>query len=62
LEELYGEIAFIAYYFHWPYLDILEMEHAERRRWCKKISGINKAINAEGATSTSRSVDLLQLL
>jgi hypothetical protein len=62
LEELYAEIAFIAYYFHWPYPDILEMEHAERRRWCKQISAINKTINAEDGESRSRSVDLLQML
>lgn len=44
--QLYREIAFIAYHFHWPYQDILALEHAERRRWCEEISRINEQMNA----------------
>ena len=42
LARLYEEIAFIAYYFHWSYSDLLEMEHGERRRWCVEISSIHE--------------------
>lgn len=34
-------MAFVAYHFHWPMNDILELEHADRRRWVEQISSIN---------------------
>lgn len=45
-EQLYREIAFIAYHFHWSYRDILALEHADRRRWCEEISRINDKMSA----------------
>jgi hypothetical protein len=47
LERLYEEVAYIAYYFHWPLQEILEMEHAERGRWVEKITGINGRLREE---------------
>jgi hypothetical protein len=44
---MYQEVAFIAYHFHWSLDDVLEMEHAERHRWIKEISSINKRINED---------------
>ena len=45
LERLNQEVAYIAYHFHWPLDDILEMEHKERQSWVGEISSINKEIN-----------------
>ncbi|WP_148927963.1 DUF6760 family protein [Paenibacillus methanolicus] len=45
VEKLYEEAGFIAYYFHWPHDDIMNMEHRERRRWCEEISRINRRLN-----------------
>jgi hypothetical protein len=45
--ELYGEMAFIAHHFHWSSETLLTMEHAERRRWCREISAINRAQNGQ---------------
>ena len=45
LERLYQEVAYIAYHFHWPLDDILEMEHRERQIWVREISEINREIN-----------------
>jgi hypothetical protein len=45
LERLYQEVAYIAYHFHWPLDDVLEMEHRERQIWVKEISEINQEIN-----------------
>ncbi len=45
LDRLYQEVAYIAYHFHWPLDEILEMEHKERQTWVKEISEINKEIN-----------------
>ena len=42
--QLYEEIAFIAYYFHWSYQDLMQMDHRERRRWCEEISRINRRL------------------
>lgn len=47
LDTLYEEVAYIAYHFHWPLGDILEMEHAERHRWVREISKINERLNSD---------------
>lgn len=45
--DLYGEMAFIAHHFHWSSESLLTMEHVERRRWCREISAINRALNGQ---------------
>ena len=45
LDPLYGEVAFVAYHFHWPPESILNLEHGERRRWVPEISAINERMN-----------------
>ena len=47
LEALYEEVAFVAYHFHWPPEAIMDLEHAERRRWVQQISSINERVNGE---------------
>ena len=42
-------MAFLAYHFHWPMNDILELEHADRRRWVAEISAINRRMSEEPA-------------
>jgi hypothetical protein len=44
-EELYREMGFIAYYFHWSTRDVENLPHNERRRWCQEISNINASLN-----------------
>jgi hypothetical protein len=44
-EELYEEVAFIAYYLHWPHEQIMSLEHSERRRWVAEVSKINQKFN-----------------
>ncbi len=46
LERLHEEVAYIAYYFHWPLMDILTLEHRQRRRWVEEIAKINRRLNA----------------
>ena len=48
LNSLYQEVAFVAYHFHWPRSDVLDMEHRERRQWVEEISSINRRINESG--------------
>jgi hypothetical protein len=47
LGQLTEEVAFIAYYFHWPQSDIVNMEHADRRQWVTRISEINRRESGE---------------
>jgi hypothetical protein len=46
LNQLHEEVAFLAYYFHWDYETIMNMEHRDRQRWCKEVSKINKNLNS----------------
>jgi len=45
---MHEEVAYIAYYFHWPLQDILEMEHRDRRQWVEKITEINRKLTEVG--------------
>jgi hypothetical protein len=38
------EVAFIAYYLHWPLDQIMAMEHADRRGWVERVSAINQRV------------------
>ena len=49
LSSLYEEVAFVAYHFHWSPEAIMDMEHADRRRWVAEISGINQRMNGEAS-------------
>jgi len=44
---LYEEVAFLAYHLHWPYAEILELEHRDRQLWCNEVSDINKKLNEQ---------------
>ncbi len=44
-DELYKEMSFISYYFHWSEDDVLKLEHRQRRKWCSEISTINSSLN-----------------
>jgi hypothetical protein len=45
LRKLYEEVAFVAYHFHWAADSVVDMEHADRRRWVAEISAINARRN-----------------
>lgn len=40
--ELYREMSFIAYYFHWDAGTVMALEHEERRRFCAEISALHE--------------------
>lgn len=42
LGRLYEEVAYLAYHFHWPLQELLELEHAERRRWVEQVARIQR--------------------
>jgi hypothetical protein len=41
-DRLFEEIAYIAYHFHWPLDEILDLEHPLRRRFVEEIARINE--------------------
>lgn len=43
--ELHRELAYVAYYLHWPRDQVLALEHAERRRWVAEIAHINTQLS-----------------
>jgi len=45
LEAMHEEVAFIAYYLHWPYEQLMSLDHRERQRWVKEVSRINEQLN-----------------
>ncbi len=45
LERLFEEVAYLAYYFHWPYEQIMGLEHRERQQWVAEVARINQRIN-----------------
>jgi hypothetical protein len=38
-------MAFVAFHFHWSREELMRLEHAERRRWCREISAINRRLD-----------------
>lgn len=47
-DELYREMSFISYYFHWSRQEVMCLSHVSRRRWCREISEIHKELNPSG--------------
>lgn len=45
LDNIFKEVAFIAYHFHWDRDRLLDISHRERHEWVKQISAINEKIN-----------------
>lgn len=42
LEQLYQEVAAIAFHFHWSLDEILNLEHQERQRWIAAIESLKR--------------------
>ena len=45
LNALYEEVAYLGYYLHWGHDTVIDMEHADRRRWCEEVAKINRKLN-----------------
>ncbi len=52
LDRLYQEMAYIAYHFHWPDAEVMEMDHRERHRWVDEIAAINTRLNEMAEDTT----------
>ncbi len=43
---LMEEVSYVAYHFHWPFDQILDLEHPLRREFVQRIGAMNAAVNA----------------
>jgi hypothetical protein len=50
-DELFEEVAYVAFHFHWPYEDVMGLDHLERRQWVAEISKLNARLNEEALQS-----------
>jgi len=48
-DRLFEEVAYVAYYLHWPMDQILDMEHPFRTRMIDEIGRINEQLNEHGS-------------
>ena len=42
--ELFGEVAHLAHCFHWPLDALLDLEHADRRRFLREVRAIEEGV------------------
>jgi hypothetical protein len=45
VSQLFEEIAYVAYHFHWDHGEIIDLEHFRRRQFVREIAKINKRLN-----------------
>ena len=46
--RLHEEVAYVAYHFHWPLDDILDLEHPLRQQYVEEIARINRRLTEGG--------------
>jgi hypothetical protein len=44
-DRMYEEVAYVAFHFHWPLDDILDLEHPLRRRFVEEIGRFNRRLS-----------------
>lgn len=44
-DRIFEEVAYIGLYLHWPYDQIMAIDHRERQRWVAEIARANEALN-----------------
>jgi hypothetical protein len=47
LTNLYEEVAYIAFHFHWPLDDIMRLTHVDRRIWVEQIAQLNRRLQEQ---------------
>ena len=45
VEQLYEEIAYVAYHFHWSHEELIDLEHLRRKAFVQEIAKINQRLN-----------------
>jgi hypothetical protein len=47
-DDLFEEVAYVAYYLHWPLDQILDLEHPMRQRFVAEVGKINTQLGTGG--------------
>lgn len=47
-DQLLAEIAYVAYHFHWSFVEILDLEHPLRLSFVSAIEGLNTQARTAG--------------
>jgi hypothetical protein len=42
LDGLWEELAYLAYHFHWPLREVLDLEHGDRRLLVQQAAALNR--------------------
>jgi len=46
-ERLWQEVAYVGYYLHWGFAEILDMDHGTRQRVIAEVGAINESLDEE---------------
>ncbi|WP_342674238.1 DUF6760 family protein [Nitriliruptor alkaliphilus] len=46
-DDLYQEVAYVAYHLHWSLAEILDLEHPVRQQFVNQIARINRQLSGE---------------
>lgn len=46
-DRLHQEVAYLSMYLHWPYEQVMRLDHRERRRWVEQVVTMNRERNAD---------------
>lgn len=46
-KDLYEQISFLAYYFHWSLQELLTLTHSDRNRFCQEVNTLNRKANGD---------------
>lgn len=47
LERLREEVAYLSYYFHWPYDQVVQLDHLERQLWVSEIVAMHQRMSGD---------------
>ena len=47
-DRLHEEVAYLAYYLHWSYGEVMRLDHRERQRWVAEAARINQRLHEGG--------------
>ncbi len=54
-DQLFEEVAYLGYYLHWSYDELMSMVHSERLRWVSQVAHINMRLNEASREGDIRS-------
>ncbi|MCX2954581.1 DUF6760 family protein [Lentzea sp. NEAU-D7] len=47
VDRMWQEMAYVAYYLHWSFAEIVDLDHRTRQRVIAEIGQINKALSED---------------